>query len=393
MTRIASAADWSGSPFTLSQMAASLLIGTVGVTIAGVQPILYGALYSAGRIDMAQIGHAATLELLALGIGVVLGGALMRGNRLRPVAVLAALLLAAANLATLSASGEMVAVVRGLAGLPGGVLLWVMTAAVVRSAKPATMSAAALLTQALVQSSTAAIVSFVAPGVVAAVPVAIAALCAVAILATPALPRAFAPLPKEPTASGLPPVRGWLVLGATLLLQAAIVGAWVYMEPVGRQAGLNDAQIAFATPASLAAQIVGGIIAMMLAQRLRWFPALMVAVSGLVLLLLGMSRVPAPTIFIMMEMGFGALWTFSSPFLTPLSIENDPTRRAAMLGPAAMLVGSGLGPVAASMLVGDDNAILVLRLSALFAGAAMLLIIGLFATRHRTAEAPAIGIG
>lgn len=134
MTRIASAADWSGSPFTLSQMAASLLIGTVGVTIAGVQPILYGALYSAGRIDMAQIGHAATLELLALGIGVVLGGALMRGNRLRPVAVLAALLLAAANLATLSASGEMVAVVRGLAGLPGGVLLWVMTAAVINNA-------------------------------------------------------------------------------------------------------------------------------------------------------------------------------------------------------------------------------------------------------------------
>lgn len=377
--------DWSGSAFTRTQTAASLLIGTVGVTIAGVQPILYGALHNAGRIDMAQIGHAATLELLALGIGVVLGGALMKGSQLRPVTILAALLLAVANLATLRASGEAVVLVRGLAGLPGGVLLWVMTAAVVRSARPATMSAAALLTQALVQSATAAAVSLIAPGAVAAVPVALALLCLLAIVATPALPRAFAPLPKEPTASGLPPARGWIVLGATLLLQAAIVGAWVYMEPVGRQAGLTDAQIAFATPAALGSQIVGGILAMVLAQRLRWFPALMVAISGLVLILVGMSRVPAPALFILMEMGFAMLWTFSSPFLTPLSIENDPTRRAAMLGPAAMLVGSGLGPVAASVLVGDGNAILVLRLSALFAGGAMLLVIWLFATRKRLA--------
>ncbi|MCG2841380.1 hypothetical protein L6Q21_10345 [Sandaracinobacter sp. RS1-74] len=382
-TTDAAATGWGGSPFTLSQVAAAMLIGTVGVTIAGIQPILYGALLEAGRINMAQIGQAATLELLALGIGVVLGGALMKGARMRPMVVLAALLLAAANLATLRVSGDMVPLVRGLAGLPGGAMVWVMTATIVRSARPATLAAASLLTQALVQSSVAATVAFLAHGAVGGVPIAISLLSLVAIAVTPLLPRAFAPLPREPTVSGLPPLRGWAVLAATLLLQAAIVGAWVYMEPVGRQAGLTDAQIAFATPASLASQIVGGTIAILLSSRVRWFPALILAASGLVLLMLGMSRMPAPTMFIAMEMGFGALWTFSSPFLTPFSIENDPTRRTAMLGPSAMLIGSGLGPIVASALAAGGDGVLVLRMSALFAVGTMLLITGLFLTRRK----------
>jgi hypothetical protein len=86
-----------------------------------------------------------------------------------------------------------------------------------------------------------------------------------------------------------------------------------------------------------------------------------------------------------LETLFGAVWIFITPFLTPLSIENDPTRRTALLVPSAVLVGSGLGPLAASTLADDASAGRVLQLCALLAIGATLLIVGLYVTRSRVA--------
>jgi hypothetical protein len=48
---------------------------------------------------------------------------------------------------------------------------------------------------------------------------------------------------------------------------------------------------------------------------------------------------------------FGFVWLFASPYLTPLAIEADPSRRAALLGPGASLLGCGAGPLLASFVV------------------------------------------
>ncbi|MEL4419637.1 hypothetical protein, partial [Shewanella algae] len=91
------------------------------------------ALHLAGRLGEAQIGQAATLELLTLSGGVVFGEVALDGRRLRPIVVVASLALALANLATLWCDGAMVLAMRALAGFPGGVLVWLTSAFIVRS--------------------------------------------------------------------------------------------------------------------------------------------------------------------------------------------------------------------------------------------------------------------
>lgn len=372
---------WIGPPLSRAQIAAILFIGTVGVTIAGVQPVLFGALLEAKRITLPQIGHAATAELLTLGIGVPLAGWLLTARAVRPAIVIAAILLAIANLATLAVSGEGVTAVRAITGLAGGVLLWLSVAAIVRSPVPTVLSACSLLLQAFVQCLVAAGIAAVAPGAVAGVPLVIAALGVVVVMLMPLVPRRFVPLPREETASGLPPARGWAVLATMLLLQASIVGAWVYMEPLGREAGLSATQLSLAVPLSLGAQLVGGALALALASRVSWIVALTIASVLLAAILLWMAAPPAPSLFLALEIAFGALWTFISPYLTPFAIDNDPTRRTAELGPAAMLIGSGLGPLVASAIADERHAGMVLQICAGLAGLATMLIVALFVTR------------
>ena len=87
--------------------------------------------------------------------------------------------------------------------------------------------------------------------------------------------------------------------------------------------------------------------------------------------------------FLALQILFGLLWTFSSPYLTPFAIDNDATRRTAAFVPSAMLIGSGAGPFAASMLASEEDAARVLELCATLALAAMVLIAALHFVRHR----------
>jgi predicted MFS family arabinose efflux permease len=55
---------------------------------------------------------------------------------------------------------------------------------------------------------------------------------------------------------------------------------------------------------------------------------------------------------------------FLSPFLVPMTIEADPSRRAAVQSGAAQLLGGAMGPLAAAMLVSDRDVHAVLWLGA-----------------------------
>jgi uncharacterized membrane protein YhaH (DUF805 family) len=368
-----SAAEWIGTSPTIPQIIAVLAIGTIGITVAGLQPILLGSLLFDGHINTIEMGHAATAELLALGMGVAVGSAVFEGRPLRPIAILGSVILAAANVGTLAVSGEAVTVMRGLAGLGGGVLFWITTALIVRSSSPTLWSSVYVMCQAVVQCAVATGVAAWAPEQSAAVPIVLAVLAFVALIVVPAAPRRFAPLPKEPTSSGLPPARGWAVLVTTMLLQASILGAWVYFEPLGHEAGLTARQIALSTPLSLAFQLIGGGIAIAAAPRVPWAIALGTASLLLAAVLVGLSFLPPPVLFLTLCALFGSLWIFVTPYLTPFAIENDPTRRTAVLNSGAILVGSALGPLAASAIMDSAGATATLRICAACAIVAMVL--------------------
>ncbi|MDB5494649.1 MAG: putative transporter, partial [Phenylobacterium sp.] len=142
---------WIGQAPSFSQSAAVMFVGIIGIMIAGLQPQLLGALQVEGRLQSAQLGHAATAELLAMGLAAGLAGAWLKPERLRLIGLLAGLALAALDVLTARLSGEAITVVRAAAGLPSGILMWITLSVIARAPRPQRWSGAYLTLQTLAQ--------------------------------------------------------------------------------------------------------------------------------------------------------------------------------------------------------------------------------------------------
>jgi len=381
-------AAWIGARPTALQLGVILLVGVSGVMIAGLQPLLLGALLQEGRITAAQLGHAATAELLLMGVASAYAGGRWKAERLRAIGASSALVLAALNVATLWASGEMVTLVRALAGVPSGVLIWITIAMIARSPTPERWSGIYLTIQTLAQflAATALTAWVIAPAGANGGFIALAVFCVVSAVAALALPNRFAPLVADSTASNMPNARGFVALAATFLWMAFIVGVWVYAEPLSRQSGHAPTVVGAAVSLSLALQVLGGATATALAGRLRWFPTLMLCSVIYIACLLAFATLPSASLYLVTSSVFGFLWMFSLPFFVPMVIAADPTRRAALLIGGAELAGGSLGPLFASFVVTDAD----VRGSLAFGAFALALTVAIaLALRRRERALPA----
>lgn len=349
---------WLGPPLSAIEMTATLFAGVAGIMFAGVGPLLLGALQHGGRLSAAQIGQAGMIELLSMGLAAGLTGALVGTRRLRALAVACGLLMALLNVVTMWCDGWMLVAVRGLIGLPSGALIWLTTAMIVRAPRPERWAAIYLTIQTLAQFL---VVATLGPWVVRPYGAdgGFAVLAMFGVLTAVAgiwVPRAFAPLPvAEDEPGGLPSPRGLTALAAAFCFNAAILAVWIYVEPLSRQAGHPAGTADLALSLSLAAQVVGGTVATLLAGRMRWLPALLGAQVMMAVLMLVFAQLPAADLFLAASALFGGLWMFAAPLLTPFAIEADPTRRAASLGSGAALLGCSIGPLLASLVVSDSD--------------------------------------
>lgn len=380
------AGDWIGDPPRLGQRLTTFWVGLVGILFPGVGPLLLGGMEAAGRLTAAQIGQAGMAELVAMGVGAAVVGPLFGERRLRLAAISCALLLAALNLITTQVSGDLMTLVRALAGLPSGAMIWLITGMIVRSPRPERGAGLYLTIQTLVQLGVVAGIGafVVGPFGPDGGFVVLAVLTLSAALAGLAVPHAYAPLVQAAdNPRGLPSPRGWIALAGVLCFQAFILAVWIYAEPLSRQAGhaTNVASTAFAV--SLAAQVLGGSAATALSGRLSWFWSLTLAVLVAIGTLVVMARLPSAPVFLAACGVFGFVWLFASPFLTPLTIEADPSRRAALLVPGVGLLGCGAGPLLASFVVTDADVRSAVWLGVLLAVATLAIIAGLHLTRRR----------
>ena len=345
---------WIGEPPSLVQRLAVFWVGLIGVLFPGVGPLLLGGMEAAGRLTSAQIGVAGMAELVAMGVGAAVIGPLFGDRRLRLAAVSCGLALAALDLATTRTSGDLLILVRALAGLPAGVMIWLITGMIVRSPRPERWAGLYLTIQTLLQLAVVSAIGALIMGRFRADGgfLVLAVLTVSAALAGLAAPGFYAPLPEAAdNPKGLPSPRGWIALAAILCFQAFILAVWIYAEPLSRQAGHVPSVASAAFAVSLAAQVAGGAAATALAGRLSWFWSLTIAVALAIVTLVVMVSLPSASAFLAASAVFGFVWLFASPFLTPLAIEADPSRRAALLGPGASLLGCGAGPLLASFAV------------------------------------------
>ena len=352
-----SSADWIGERPTPLQLGVILFVGVCGVMIAGLQPLLLGTLAQEGRITAAQLGHAATAELLLMGAASAYAGARWKPERLRAIGLVSALALAALNVATAWANGETITLIRAVAGVPSGILIWITVAMIARSPTPERWAGIYLTIQTLAQFVLAAALAawVISRSGANGGFVALAVMCVISAVAALALPNRFAPLVADNASSNMPSARGFVALAAPFLWMAFIVGVWVYAEPLSRQAGHAPTVAGVAVSVSLACQVLGGATATLLAGRLRWFPTLMFCALLNVGCLLAFAALPSESLYLLTSGVFGFLWLFSLPFMVPMTIAADPTRRAAVLVGGAELSGGSLGPLFASFVVSDAD--------------------------------------
>lgn len=364
------------------EIAAALAFGVAGIMIPGLQPLLLGALLEGGRLSAMQLGLVATAELLAMGAAAVLAGVLLKPERLRLIAVISCLLLAAINALTTRLSGADLIWVRAAAGLPSGVLIWIALSMIARSPLPERWAGIYLTVQTLTQLLwVTMLTALVMPhmGVDGGF-LSLSLLCIAATLAAAALPGRYAALPggtENSPSAGLPNPRGWIALAAAFLYLAAIGAVWVYAEPLSHQAGHTPTIIGAAVAISLACQVAGGLLATLVAGRVRWNHMLILCGLANLGVLAGLAWLPSAALFLFLLGLFGFLWLFALPFLVPMAIEADPTRRAAVLLGGAQLLGASLGPLFASLLVSDADVRAALSLGASALGLFLIITAGL----------------
>lgn len=358
------------------KIAAILVVGVIGVLIAGLQPQLLGALAAEGRLSAMALGVLASLELLAMGIAAGGTGLVLGAASLRSLAAGALLVSGALDLLTPFLDGGAIFAARIGAGLAEGVLIWVAIGFIVRSAQPERWSGFYLAIQTVAQFAVAALLGlFVLAHAGSAGGFSLlGAVTLAGLLAVPWMPRAYPPLAPGNEGGGAPPARGFIALGGVLLSLAFIVAVWVYIEPVEHYRGVSAATAQLAEPLSLAMQVLGAVAATVLAERLAARATIAVVALANLIILATLAWGPVGA-FLPATALFGFLWMFVLPFQIPLVIAADPTRRAAALIGGAQLTGSSLGPLTAAMLVNDVDPLPVLWFGAVCAaaGAAVLL--------------------
>jgi len=353
--------------------AAALAIGTVAVLVVGVFPLLLGRLAEEHRLSVAGIGQTATLELIAMGLAAGAAGAWLKTERLRLIGAVAGTALAMIDFAMFSAGGATVMVLRGFAGIAEGVLLWITMGMIARQAVPERMAGIFFTVQTAGQLALAiGMAGYVTPHFGA--DGGFAALAATGLVAaglTPFIPSRYAALPRSEMESGVPPFKGWIALIATVIWVAGGMAVGVYFEPLARQAHLSDAVLGAAVSSSLAFQIAGAGVATLIAGRLSWFTMFCVTAAGQALAWIALGMEPGAMLFLAAVSGTGFFSLMGLPFLVPMTVETDATRRTAMLSGGAQLVGAALGPFMISFLVSDSEARACLVFAAIFTAIAL----------------------
>lgn len=338
----------------------ALIYGSAALLIVGVQPILLGALATAGVLSESQLGIAAMLELFTLAVGGIVGPMILNSGALRARMVIVAILLIAINLAMpLLTSAIAVFAARAVAGFIGGLLVGACYLILAHAENPSRTNAVFMAMSAVPQIvAVYAVPLLVTPliGTYAGF-IVYAAVVGLALLASNLLPKDV--VEESPEATGklkITPALVVLLLAITAQM-AGIGAAWSFMERYAQLAGFSASSIAISFALSLALQLLG---ALAYAWKGEALPYRTVQIIGPVVIaacvipfLLGMGEFA----YIALMSAFGFFWLLIQPIQIQFCIDFDPSRWSAVfLGPLA-LIGLSCGPLVSAFFVSEGSVI------------------------------------
>lgn len=341
-------------------------------------PVLFADLLAAGRATIPQLSRMATADYLTAGLVGLAAPALLSLRHVRLKALVAALLMTAGNLLTTRLHGDAIILSRITAGIGGGIFLWLQFAYIARRDNPELlgglfMAANVALTVVGAQLNSAVIVprfgvdgTFVFMAAMAAVTGGAALLLGPADLepaSRPSAPAAVVPLQLTKI-----PVPAKLVLASVFLTNAFAGTIWIYLEPIASKAGISRSLFDMAMAASLVAQGLGALAGSLLSRHLN--PAAMLISMGAIfigesaLLVFGVLNANIFTIVVLL---FGFISYAMFPFAIAMLIARDPSRRSVDYFSAPLILGSGFGPLLASLVVSEDDVGSGVRLASVWA--------------------------
>jgi MFS transporter, DHA1 family, inner membrane transport protein len=370
--------DWLVGNPSGAGAAAALWIGSAGLLILGVVPILYGALHAEGRINLDQLGLIATVETLLIGVSSAVAAMLFSARNLRLKCTILLVALAALNAAVcVAGSPNRILIDRALAGLVEGAMVAVSIELIARSRHAERLGGFFLAMQALAQGLLAlglawwvvpkmgANGGFFALGIVSLVSIGVALL----------VPAEYGAMPK-PSASmdGVFTVRAILALLMIMLFFMFVVAVWAFLEPLAGKVGIDAQTVGVLVSISLFVQVAASLAAAWLEAYLDYRLGILgCGVVGLIAAaILGTS--PTLPMFCLAVLAISFVWMFIVPFMIGMALAADSTRNTCLLVPAAQLLGSAFGPLAATAFVEGENASAV----PLFGIAMTVLSLGLF---------------
>jgi len=358
------------------QAISAVVLGSTTMVASSLQSLLLGEMAAAGQFPASLIQPAGIAAMLAMGLSVAVCGLFLPPRQLRMKAAGAALVLLVVGLAGFWLRWEALLVLRVMAGLAGGVTLWITVGLIARLARPEPWAAAFFMIQAAGQVFAAGLfASLILPRLgLAAGPVVLTALAGIGLLASLALPPAMPDL-ADPDGRRQPSRSGLAGLMALFLYFAGAGAAWFHMRALAAEQGLSG-WVGLVGLAVLVAQMLGALLALALADRVPrrslFVAVALVTVSAYGLLALG----PPPLVFLggYALAGLAGLVLGASLFSVLQAF--DPSRRASAVSATAQLLAAGLGPLAGMALaapLGPRGALL----------AAVLLILGSLAVVWR----------
>lgn len=370
---------------TLLPLAACLILGAAGLLVLGVQPLLYGSYVHEGRVAEASLGLLAGIEITAIALGSTGGIALLGRLPVWLVALIGIALTVAANL--LPAAVPLL-LARTVSGTGGGLLVAIAAAAIARCSGLNAAAAAFLFLQAASQYAILqwfSAQSGAAPA--AAVQQALAAIAVLSTLMLPLLPQSLALVAHTATSqqrTTLPPLSGFIALGASALLVGAVVGVWAYMGLWLELRGIPAAQVTPMLTASMVGQMVGALIAIALGER-GHSGARVIAMAAVLLGIVGwlLLRGADGAAGWVLVVGYGVVWMIATPALTGFLLEADPTRRSLPFSASAQLLGAAIIPTLAGIAFAEQGLDTVIAACAGSLVTSLALILLALATRPR----------
>ncbi|RZF63650.1 MFS transporter [Sphingomonas populi] len=355
-------------------IALSMAIGTGGLAFFAIIPIVMGSLVSAGRIDAAQLGWAATGSTLFSAAGMMLGLKVLKRSGDRWIVVAAGLVMALGNLAAwFMPNFSLIFWACSIAGVSQGVLVAVVALSIGYAPNPARLSGIFLAVSVpppllLAYFLPTSLMPYFGNGAGFTSVALVGVICAVCAFF---IRDDFA---KE-TTEVVERIRWspWTVaaLAGVLLGTAGFGAAWTYVDLLGVSLGLTPQTIGLAVSAAIMGQFIISALVAAIGWRLPMLKTLL-AVSALqVIIALMLQKSGSPLFFTLLLTAFGSLWQGSTPFATGLLAALDESRRLAPLTLPLQLVGLALGPLVASS-VASTNIVYVLLVAAGFYGLTLL---------------------